>query len=83
MNVYIHIYAYQELCKLTFCFLGSQTTVIYLSASLAKVDDKAAPMKKSPSIKYPRKGGLFSSKIYRYKYNKHSLNQINIQLYVE
>jgi len=33
----------------------------YLKASLVNVADKAAPMKKSPSIKYWRKGGRFSA----------------------
>lgn len=32
----------------------------YLKASFVSVDARAAPMKKSPSIKYCRRGGRFS-----------------------
>lgn len=35
-------------------------TLPYRRANFVRVDARAAPMKKSPSIKYWRNGGLFS-----------------------
>lgn len=43
-----------------FCFLLSDVNDVYRRASLARVVPRAAPIKKSPSIMYWRKGGRAS-----------------------